>query len=180
MAAIASCYLCLSGLRCLGFFTLLHRARGHVVSKVILKHFPAGVIPYRAHFELKLLADQRLLNICLSASIAQVGARDNLPNTNRYKFCCRCWDGEWRHTWRAFVFEYKSTVYWWAGFTNLPVWSNPNEWASRFHIRYEAYPEQWVKGRYVCETLEPMFILFAYEQKKRKIKREKCGWLLFL
>lgn len=92
MVAIASCYLRLSGDRCLGFFTPLLRARGHVVSRVILKHFPAGIIPYRAHFQLKLLADQRLLNICLSASTVQVGARDNLPNTNRYKFCSRCWD----------------------------------------------------------------------------------------
>lgn len=111
MVAIASCYLRLSGLRCLGFFTPLLWAWGHVVSKVILKHFPTGIIPYRAHFELKLLADQRLLNICLSAPIAQVGVRDNLPNTNRYKFCSRCWDGGGRHTWCAFVFEYITALF---------------------------------------------------------------------
>lgn len=43
-------------------------------------------------------------------------------------------------------------------------------------IRKGLYPEQWVKGRYVCEMQELMFILPAYEpKKKRKDDEEEMG-----
>lgn len=44
-------------------------------------------------------------------------------------------------------------------------------------IRKGLYPEQWVKGRYVCEMQELMFILPAYEQNKGKTMRKKWVWL---
>lgn len=170
MVAIASCYLGLSGPRCLGFFTHILWAWGHVISEVILQHFPAGVIPYRAQFELKLLADQRLTNICLSASIAQVGARDNLPNTNKYKFCSRC-----KETGRGNTLEVPLFLKITPLFTDGLVLIICLYGLIQFNESPDCItiPKLRVKGRYVFEMQELMFFFFYSLPKNKKKERQE-------
>lgn len=102
----AACYLAPSGLRCRHIFcpplqgTDAHCGWGDFATLPCRRRL--GI-----RFELKLLADRSLTNICLSASIAQVEVGDNLPNKKRVRVSRQL---AWRHTWSALVFADNAAV----------------------------------------------------------------------